>query len=208
MKRQPEIKQRKAGRAFTMIELLVVVAIIAILAGLLLPAVIGGIKRAEITQAQSEVKLLAQAISAYFADYQKYPGQFPGRGAVQYDDYTLLVATLQGTNTPGTIQNALGLTSAGNWGNQNSRQKVYLQISDKSICTNPPANTGASVVATQGDLMDPWGNRYVVVADMVGNGTIVADGETLQRSVAVWSWGTDTTHSQSSTNTAHIRSWR
>jgi prepilin-type N-terminal cleavage/methylation domain-containing protein len=208
VKKQPDTKQRSGGRAFTMIELLVVIAIIAILAGLLLPAVIGGIKRAEITQAQSEVKLLAQAMSAYFADYQKFPGQFPGRGAGQYDDYTLLVATLQGSNTPGTIQSALGLDTGNNWANQNSRHKVYLQISDKSICTNTPMVPGFSVVATLGDLMDPWGNRYVVVADMVGNGTILADGETLQRNVAVWSWGSDTTHSQNTTNTAHIRSWR
>lgn len=195
-----------------MIELLVVIAIIAILAGLLLPAVIGGVKRAEITQAQSEVKLLEQAMKAYFADYQKWPGQCTGRGAGQYDDYNLLIATLRGTNTLGTVQQALGLDSSpgNNWKNQNSRRKKYLEVSDKSICTNGTVNTGASVAACYGDLMDPWGNRYVVVADMVGNGTISADGETLQRNVAVWSWGPDTAavNVTSKTNTSHIRSWR
>lgn len=210
MKKQPEHKERVGGRAFTMIELLVVIAIIAILAGLLLPAVIGGVKRAEITQAQSEVKLLDQALKAYFADYQKWPGQFTGRGAGSYDDYNLLIATLRGTNTVGTIQAALGLDAGNNWKNQNSRRKKYLEVSEKSICTNGTVNTGASVAACYGDLMDPWGNRYVVVVDMAGNGTISADGETLQRNVAVWSWGPDTSavNVQSKTNTSHIRSWR
>ena len=56
-----------------MIELLVVIAIIAILASLLLPAVIGGIKKADITQAQAEVKLIAAAMNAYRADFGKLP---------------------------------------------------------------------------------------------------------------------------------------
>ena len=205
-------------RAFTMIELLVVIAIIAILAGLLLPAVIGGLKRAEITQAQTEVKLLEQALTAYHADYQKFPGQYVGRGNGPYMDYYLVVATLRGTNTPGTVQDTLGLAGANNWNNQNPRQRVYLEVSEKSICTNGSLNAGAAIVAGKGDLMDPWGNRYVVAVDFTDGNQLAADGETLRRNVAVWSWGPDPKAVAPSvgvmdsycspTNTSHIRSWR
>jgi len=210
VKRQPETKQRGGGRAFTMIELLVVIAIIAILAGLLLPAVIGGIKRAEITQAQTEVKLLAAALTSYLNDYSKFPGQAALSGASTdhtYTDYYMLIATLRGTNLAGTAQDLLGLT--GNfWNNQNPRKKVYLQVSEKSIATNGTINTADATVATLGDLADPWGNRYRVVADWSMDGQVFADNETVFRTVAVWSWGSDTSFTPNSTNTAHVRSWR
>ncbi len=198
-----------------MIELLVVVAIIAILAGLLMPAIISGMKQAEITQAKTDAKLLEQAINSYRADYQKFPGQFPGRGAGPYQDYNLMVATLQGSNVTGTAADFL---TGSSWKNQNPRQKAYLQVSDKFICTNGTVTAGGAVVATKGDLMDPWGNRYMVVVDFDSKGTVDADGETVQREVAVWSWGPNplavpaawgsVEASSSPTNTSHIRSWR
>ena len=211
-----------------MIELLVVIAIIAILAGLLLPAVIGGVKRAELTQAKSEVSLLATAMTAYLNDYSKFPGQsltITGLGVIDhtYTDYNLLVATLRGTNHMSksgyAIKDMLGTADCNsNWNNQNSRNKVYLNVSDKSIATNGTENLDDAIVATKGDLADPWGNRYVVVADWSMDGKVSADGETVFRKVAVWSWGPDVSAVPPSvaarasyfspTNTSHIRSWR
>ena len=206
-----DIQRRSGGRAFTMIELLVVIAIIAILSGLLLPAVIGGIKKGEITLAQSEVKLLDQALRAYQADFQKFPGPYSGMNDDSYKNYYYqLICTLRGSNTPGLAKDTLGLNGAGNWKNQNPRQRVYLALSDKSICTNGAVNYGAATVATLGDLMDPWGNRYNVVVDFNADGQVSADGETLRRPVAVWSWGPDLTNVNVTgpTINSHIRSWR
>jgi prepilin-type N-terminal cleavage/methylation domain-containing protein len=73
-------------QAFTMIELLVVIAIIAILASLLLPAVIGGLKKGDIAQAQTECRLVETAMMEYLADYGKFPGQF-SPGVVGDADY-------------------------------------------------------------------------------------------------------------------------
>ena len=52
-------------RGFTLVELLVVVAMIAIIAGALSTAVAGAMERARIQKAQSEVKVITQAILAY-----------------------------------------------------------------------------------------------------------------------------------------------
>ena len=52
-------------RGFTLVELLVVVAMVAIIVGALSTAVSGAMERARIQKAQSEVKVITQAILAY-----------------------------------------------------------------------------------------------------------------------------------------------
>jgi prepilin-type N-terminal cleavage/methylation domain-containing protein len=211
-------------RAFTMIELLVVIAIIAILAGLLLPAVIGGLKKAEITQAQTEIRLIEAAIKAYRVDYGKYPNEGPGNDEL-YWGYDRLMDTLMGSNVPGSVADLLCVAGC-NWRNQNPRERVYLQVSEKSIQTNAPSGStvwitvgknNLVVEARRGELADPWGNRYVAAVSMnhdgkVGNGRLeFGDGEVVPREVAVWSWGPTNQGSQCKPNKddkTHIRSWR
>ncbi len=59
--------RRAAG--FTLMELLVVVAIIALLMGLSFPAIRGAIHRARMTRARSEIQSLQQAWLAYWNTY-------------------------------------------------------------------------------------------------------------------------------------------
>jgi len=74
MERQisPAPKSKKST-AFTLVELLVVISIIAILAGLSFPAVNGALDSAKKTQAKSNVVQIAGAVSAYEVEYGKLP---------------------------------------------------------------------------------------------------------------------------------------
>ncbi len=63
----------KTSAAFTLVELLVVISIIAILAGLSFPAVNGAMDSAKKTQAKSNAVQIATAVSAYEMEYGKLP---------------------------------------------------------------------------------------------------------------------------------------
>ena len=61
-------------KGFTLIEMVIVVAVIAILAGLLVPMVGGLIEEARMSRCKSELKQIATAILAYNAKKGSWPG--------------------------------------------------------------------------------------------------------------------------------------
>ena len=59
--------------AFTLIELLIVVAIIAILAAIAVPNFLEAQVRSKVSRAQSDMKTIATALESYHVDYNNYP---------------------------------------------------------------------------------------------------------------------------------------
>ena len=70
--KQTSIHQR-ASQAFTLIELLVVIAIISILAAMILPALAGAKRSAQVKMAKAEMANLMTAIHQYQNDYSRLP---------------------------------------------------------------------------------------------------------------------------------------
>ncbi|MGD0767409.1 MAG: type II secretion system protein [Tepidisphaeraceae bacterium] len=64
-------------KAFTLVELLVVIGIIAVLAGLLLPAVNHMRRSAQITGQKADFQTIAAALESYKADFGDYPRNAP-----------------------------------------------------------------------------------------------------------------------------------
>jgi prepilin-type N-terminal cleavage/methylation domain-containing protein len=62
-----------AKRAFTLIELLIVVAIIAILAAIAVPNFLEAQVRAKVSRCKSDMRTIATGLEVYYVDYNRYP---------------------------------------------------------------------------------------------------------------------------------------
>jgi type II secretion system protein G len=64
---------RDGERGFTLIELMIVVGIIAILAGILIPNFVNARAQAQTAACESNLRQIATALELYYADNQEYP---------------------------------------------------------------------------------------------------------------------------------------
>jgi prepilin-type N-terminal cleavage/methylation domain-containing protein len=165
---------------FTLVELLVVIGIIAILAGIFLPVLAGVKTRAKVANTRSEMAGLAAAIRAYESDYNRYPAsQLSERASVTPNpvDFTFgtFNVTLPDPSAPAVI-NGPPITHETN----NSEVVLLLLDVDQGInlnhVRNPRKNkywnakmvTGPVGGVSTEDFIarDPWGNPYIITVDM------------------------------------------
>lgn len=198
---------RKASRkqarptSFTLIELLAVIAIIAILCGLTLAAYNGVFKTAARDRARSEIKAISSALELYKNDNGSYPT--PPGGAPNFASSNYPASSLA-PDVPGPYQDSSAylyqaLTGTTNYGDAPptpaSGTKIYETFT-RSQLGNDTASAGAPIY-----IKDPFGNSYGYnpwfvtggasgTANMPNNGTGFFD---------LWSTGGDTTGTNSAT---------
>jgi general secretion pathway protein G len=73
----------KRNRAFTLIELMVVILILAILAALIVPNVLGRTGQAKVSKAQADLSELSNAIDQFRLDCDRYPTTQEGLDALR-----------------------------------------------------------------------------------------------------------------------------
>lgn len=75
-------KSKVRATGFTLLELLVVVAIIGLLAALVGPRVFGHISKSEVTTAKAQIEALARALESYRIDVGRFPDATQGLQAL------------------------------------------------------------------------------------------------------------------------------
>jgi prepilin-type N-terminal cleavage/methylation domain-containing protein len=164
-------------RAFTLVELLVVISIIAVLAGLLLPVLARMKGKAKVTLARTEMSNLATAIKAYEAEYNRFP--------MSKNTETLAITGNPGAGLNGDV--TIGLPPLpGTPGDNSEVIKILLDIDDQSLGPVKAANFSharnpRNLVTFHGKpasdstlpgvgpdyiYRDPWANPYIITMDL------------------------------------------
>lgn len=160
MNKQSAGSLRKA--AFTLVELLTVIAIIAILMAMLFPAYSGIKDHARNKKAEGDIRMIAQAVAQFQVDYGQYPRLTS----------SLIGATDESCGDPvasAPLHNAVlfnilrAIDAEPNLGHsQNPRRNSYLET---KLVSNPAAprdgfldgSAAAQGKGVKGALYDPWG---------------------------------------------------
>jgi prepilin-type N-terminal cleavage/methylation domain-containing protein len=139
----------KPRRAFTLIELIVVVGIITVLTGLVLSTVSYARKKGGLARAQAEIAAMSAAIENYKADNAIYPPNTVATGA------HALYQALSGDGN-----DAIGGT-IGSTGTPGSSGKSYMALRPNMLSPNPPNATTR--------VIDPFTNDYNYFAPGTNN---------------------------------------
>lgn len=137
-------------KGFTMVELIVIVAVIAILGGILTPMVIKEIGKSKITRASADMEAVSTAFTQYYVDTgfwpEKYDGSKNRRAALRaYDCFYDNTKNLSGWDGPYLEK---GTDKAG-----------------KRVVANKNGTTWEGIV-------DPWGQPFRVIYGKAGGATV------------------------------------
>ncbi len=160
---------------FTLLELLVVVMIISILAGLSFGALSAVRRLGDKTKAKNQVAQIALAVENYFQEYGKYPISGGAGSDVTQETDRGFMAILMGFDEE-----------------MNPRSTTYIE---PRAATNDKGGL-ISNGGGPGDYVDPWGKRFMVLMDgnydkQIDNPNPSGESRTLFQRVLVWSTGLD-----------------
>jgi len=145
---------------FTLIEVVVVIAVIAIMAAILSPVIAKNIKDAKVSRAMGDVKVLTAAVGDFFKDLKVWPFLIDGAQPVDVNNHLYLLAGYgqDGASSGGTTRD---WNRVGGWpADKIDRMENHL------IRNHPPVNSynadlwhGPYIAKI---TADPWGTHYSI----------------------------------------------
>lgn len=159
-------------RAFTLIELLTVVAIIGILSAILIPTVSSARRSANKARTRAQFAQWGSAIEAFRQEYGYYPTfETGGAGANKVNGNTAagtnvtalhrFYETLVGTRRDGSALTGVATGTPTPPLGQNTRRIPFITFTDADIV--PPTTTDPNLTAKRGLIRDAFDNTDIVV---------------------------------------------
>ncbi len=160
-------------RGFTLIEIVIAVAIVAIIAAAISPMVFRHLEDAKVSKAQRETEIIANAVLSYYKDVGAWPYTDSPGPSGNGIDRVISSATVATGAGPGAA------AGAANWGTFGNTKQLgdylyYNNADDDSGENNadqpaqdwPTSGRGAwqGPYLDQYEIRDPWGHAYVVNA--------------------------------------------
>ncbi len=160
----------RSRKGFTLVELLTVVAIIGILAGILIPTVGAAMKSAKKAKGRNQMRQYAVAIQNYKAEYGYYPpvGQLNSTGRATLDntnDSQDFIMAMSGRDYQG---NAL---SAAQRKKLNPKAIPFCTFSEQEFYVDEYSGE-----ITENQLADPFGNKEINIRTESGSRIGVVTG--------------------------------
>ena len=188
MKPKIQHTRRLQRRAFTLVEMLVVIAIIAILAGILIPVVGRAKTKAKVAAARVEMAGLETAIKSYKNDYNRWPIPKKPIGSTRWanrgGDFTYgvtaptyvtpgnealmeILMAVDSKKTDGTSRGFNPMSS------RNPKKNKYIEPKESGEANGFPGLSlydATDSANMSGRFHDPFGNPYFISIDLNADG--------------------------------------
>ena len=153
--------KRSSQTGFTLVELLVVISIVGMLAGLMSVAIPKAMEGGKKAKAKGELNAIVAAVKAYKQEYGRWPGSVAATSDTTFQDADSksLLSALSGTNN--------------------------------ALVENPKSVRLLEGASSDGTMNDPWGTQYLVAVDSDESNSMTYQGKMISISVLAVSFGKD-----------------
>ncbi len=155
-------RNRNKEAGFTLIEIVIAVAIVGIFAAVISPMVFRHLEDAKISKACSESETIATALLTYYKDVGQWPYTSKSGKKASVDRLISHTVVAKGTGKGAKA-------GASNWGTYGKANKLGDYLYNKSK-VNEDIGTWKGPYIESHQFKDPWGNAYVVNSRYFPNG--------------------------------------